>query len=317
MPKPRLAEADLINALNLEEEFGSAYLAAKAGCGIDPGTLQNRVDRAKIAGLKPTFRKEAPRIHARERLGKMHIVIPDGQVKEGVNTDHWEWIGNYITEKKPDNIINIGDFWDMPSLSVYDKGKLPFEGRRYVKDIKAGKDAMERLLKPIDEYNRTADKGQKYKPKMDFCEGNHEHRITRTVDSNPEFHGKLDLTDLGIEEYGWKFHPFLTVLKRDGIEYSHYFISGVMGRPVSSAATLLRERQRSATMGHVQHMDIAIHKKTLQTALFCGTCYSHDEHYLGPQGNSQKRGIIVKHEVEEGRYDIMTVSLNYLKKAYS
>jgi hypothetical protein len=310
LPTPRLPDAVLIQALNWVEEYGSPALAAKAGCGVDRSTLINRVKNARLAGLRPTFRKEAPRIHTRERLGKMHIVIPDGQVKEGVNTDHWEWIGNYIAEKKPDNIINIGDFWDMPSLSIYDKGKLPFEGRRYVKDVKAGRDAMERLLKPILAVPN-------YKPVMDFCEGNHEHRVTRVADTNPEWQGKVDLDDLGIREYGWNYHPFLHVITRDGIDYSHYFISGVMGRPVSSAAVLLRERQRSATMGHVQHMDIAIHKKTLQTALFCATCYSHDEQYLGPQGNSQKRGIIVKHEVEEGRYDIMVVSLAYLKKAYS
>lgn len=309
MPTPRLPDAVLIQALNFVEEYGTPTLASKV-CGIDRGTLTNRVKNARLAGLRPTFRKEAPRIHTRERLGKMHIVIPDGQVKEGVNTDHWEWIGNYIAEKKPDNIINIGDFWDMPSLSIYDKGKLPFEGRRYVKDVKAGRDAMERLLKPIRAV-------PEYDPVMDFCEGNHEHRVTRVADNNPEYHGKIDIEDLGIKEYGWNYHPFLHVITRDGIDYSHYFISGVMGRPVSSAAVLLRERQRSATMGHVQHMDIAIHKKTLQTALFCATCYSHDEQYLGPQGNSQKRGIIVKHEVDEGRYDIMVVSLAYLKKAYS
>ncbi len=247
----------------------------------------------------------------------MHLVIPDGQVKEGVNTDHWEWIGNYIVEKKPDVIINIGDFWDMPSLSMYDKGKLPFEGRRYVKDVKAGRDAMERLLKPIHDYNRTAPRHEQYRPEMEFTEGNHEQRITRVADNNPEYSGKIDRLDLGIEEYGWNFHPFLKVIKKDGVEYSHFFTSGVMGRPVSSAAALLRERQCSATMGHVQHMDIAIHKKTQQTALFCATCYSHDESYLGPQGDDHKRGIIVKHEVDAGRYDIMSVSLAFLKKAYS
>lgn len=315
MPQPQLADATLIQALNLVEEYGSPYLANKAGCGIPKATLENRVSTARLRGLKPTFRKEAPRIHGRERIGRMHLVIPDGQVKEGVNTDHWEWIGNYIAEKKPDVIVNIGDFWDMPSLSMYDKGKLPFEGRRYVKDVKSGRDAMERLLKPIQDYNRGA--REQYQPEMHFCEGNHEQRITRVADNNPEYHGKIDLFDLGIEEYGWKFHPFLKVAKLDGIEYSHYFTSGVMGRPVSSAAALLRERQCSATMGHVQHMDIAIHKKTQQTALFCATCYSHDEHYLGPQGNDHKRGIVVKHEVDAGRYDIMTVSLAFLKKAYS
>jgi hypothetical protein len=310
MPTPRLSNELLVQALNLVEEFGSTTLAAKAGCGIDRSTLDNRVKNAKIAGLRPTFRKEAPRIHTRQRLGKMHIVIPDGQVKDGVNTDHWEWIGNYIAEKQPDNIINIGDFWDMPSLSIYDKGKLPFEGRRYVKDVKAGRDAMERLLNPVRAVPN-------YKPVMDFCEGNHEHRVTRVADNNPEYQGKIEISDLGIKEYGWNYHPFLHVITRDGIDYSHYFISGVMGRPVSSAAVLLRERQRSATMGHVQHMDIAIHKKTLQTALFCATCYSHDEQYLGPQGNGQKRGIVVKNEVDDGVYDLMYVSLKYLEKAYS
>lgn len=310
MPTPKLPEAVLIQALDLIEEFGSEHLAEKAGCGIPRATLRSRAQQARLLGLRPIFKKEAKRIYTPQRLGRMHIVIPDGQVKEGVNTDHWEWIGNYIAEKQPDNIINIGDFWDMPSLSSYDKGKLSFEGRRYVKDIKAGRDAMERLLAPI-----RAVPG--YKPIMDFTEGNHEVRAQRAADLNPEFSGKIDRSDFGIEEYGWNFHPFLSVIKRDGIEYSHYFISGVMGRPVNSAAVLLRERQCSATMGHVQHMDIAIHKKTLQTALFCATCYSHDESYLGPQGNSQKRGIIVKHEVEEGRYDLMTVSLKYLQKAYS
>jgi hypothetical protein len=315
MPQPKLADKTLIEALNLVEEYGSPYLAAKAGSTIPKATIENRVKVAQLKGLRPTFRKEAPRVHTRQRIGKMHLVIPDGQVKEGVNTDHWEWIGNYIVEKKPDNLICIGDFWDMPSLSIYDKGKLPFEGRRYVKDIKAGRSAMERLLKPIDDYNRTAT--VKYNPLKDFTEGNHEGRASRVADMNPEYAGKIDRSDFGIEEYGWNFHPFLKVIERDGIEYAHYFTSGVMGKPVSSAAVLLRERQRSATMGHVQHMDIAIHKKTLQTALFCATCYSHDEQYLGPQGNSQKRGIIVKFEVEAGRYDLLMVSLNFLKKAYS
>ena len=103
----------------------------------------------------------------------------------------------------------------------------------------------------------------------------------------------------------------------DGVEYSHYFTSGVMGRPVSSAAVLLRERQRSATMGHVQHSDVAMHKKTQQRALFCGTCYLHDEPYLGAQGNGQRRQIVMKHEVEDGRYDLMEVSLRFLEKGYS
>lgn len=316
MPQPAIPQELLIEALNLAEEYGSAYLALKAGATELPETtLRNRIKMAQVTGLRPTFRKDAPRIYTRTRIGRTHMVIPDVQSKPGVQNDHLEWIGNYAAEKRPDVIVCIGDFWDMPSLSSYDKGKLAFEGRRYVHDINAGRVAMEKLLKPIDDYNRTA--REKYKPEMHFTLGNHEIRLSRIVDENPEYQGKFSLDDLGIKDYGWTVHDFLKVFKIDGVEYAHYFTSGVMGRPVSSAAALLRERQGSATMGHVQFTDHAIHKKTQQRAMFCGICYLHNEDYLGAQGNSQRRQIIFKHEVDDGLYDLMEVSLNFLKKAYS
>jgi hypothetical protein len=107
------------------------------------------------------------------------------------------------------------------------------------------------------------------------------------------------------------------VVTIDQVQYSHYFISGAMGRPVSSAAALLKIRGGSATMGHVQRMDVSYHPQTQQIGLFAGTCYLHNEEYLGPQGNSAPRQILMKHEVENGRYDLMAVSLRYLQKRYS
>lgn len=318
MPTAKIDPKLLLEALNLVEEYGSAHLAIKAGASKVPvTTLNNRAEQARLAGVRPTYRKEATRIYTRQRLGRKHCVIPDVQSKPGVRNDHMGWVGNYLVEKKPDVIVNIGDFWDMESLSIYDKGKLPFEGRRYVNCVKAGRTAMEKLLKPIADYNRTAKKHERYEPEMHFTLGNHENRILRLVDANPEYAGKFDIADLGISEYGWKVHDFLKIIKIDGIEYCHYFTSGVMGRPVNSAATLLRERQCSATMGHVQHSDCAMHKKTQQRALFAATCYLHDEKYLGEQGNGQRRQIVMKHEVADGRYDLMEVSLAYLEKVYA
>ena len=52
-----------------------------------------------------------------------HMVIPDTQCKPGVPMEHLTWAGQYAVEQKPDVIIHIGDHWDMPSLSSYDKGK--------------------------------------------------------------------------------------------------------------------------------------------------------------------------------------------------
>ena len=313
MPTPKLSQEQMQQAIDAVETYGSV-LAAAAAIGMNRETLRNRVDRAQLFGVKPTRHHEyTPAL--REKLGISHMVIPDVQAKPGVKDDHMTWAGNYAIDKQPDTIVFIGDVFDLPSLSHYDKGKIDFEGRRYVHDVKAGQASLDKFLKPIDDYNRTAK--AKYEPRKVFCLGNHEIRLVRLVNDNPEYEGKFDISDLGIKERGFEMHDFLKVVTIDGIQYSHYFTSGVMGRPVSSAAALLRERQCSATMGHVQHTDIAIHKKTLQTALFCGTFYQHDETYLGHQGNSQKRQIVMKHEVENGCYDPMFVSLNFLRKRYS
>jgi hypothetical protein len=48
--------------------------------------------------------------------------------------------------------------------------------------------------------------------------------------------------------------------------------------------------------------------------LIAGACYVHAEPYLGYQGNSHFRGIVVKNEVRDGHYDIMRVSLDYLSR---
>ena len=244
------------------------------------------------------------------KRSRTHLVIPDCQVRPGVPLDHLKWIGNYIAEKRPDVIVCLGDFADMASLNGYSIGHASMEGKRYADDIQTTKEAMASLCRPFQALRN-------YRPAMHLTLGNHEDRISREADANPRFAATISIDDLGYSDFGWTSHPFLKVLKIDGIEYSHYFTSGVMGRPVSSAAALLRERQSSATMGHVQKLDFAVHPKTQRVGLFAGICYLHDEPYLTPQGQDTKRQIIMKHEVHDGVYDPMFVSLEYLKRKYS
>ena len=77
------------------------------------------------------------------------LVIPDCQVKPGIPTEHLEWAGKAIVDYRPDVVVNIGDFADMPSLSTHDKvGSKYFEGKRYKDDIAFAKIGMKKLLKP-------------------------------------------------------------------------------------------------------------------------------------------------------------------------
>lgn len=250
-----------------------------------------------------------------------HLVIPDTQVKPGLNLDYLRWIGEYAAEKKPDVIVQIGDFADMPSLSSYDTGKKSFEGRTYKADISAARKGMETLLAPIiaEQNRQRKDKKKVWKPRMVLTLGNHEDRITRAVEYDRKLEGLVQLEDLGYEEAGWEVHPFLDVVCIDGIAYSHYFASGVMGRPVTSANALLNKKHMSCFAGHMQGRQIAYGRRAdgkEMTAIIAGSCYLHDESYLNYQTNVHWRGIYVLHEVNDGSFDEMAVSLKYLKQQY-
>ena len=255
-----------------------------------------------------------------------HIFIPDMQVKPGVNTDHIEALGHYIVEKQPDVIINVGDTWDMPSLSSFDRaGSKKMEGQRYLEDVQAGNDAMDRLMKPLYRFNRqqAANKKKQYKPQLEFFMGNHEYRNNRATENEAKLDGLLSTDAFNLKEHGWNIHEFLEVEDIDGILYSHYFVnpSGLTGFPIGGTIdNKLRHIGCSFSQGHQQQLQYGIKYTAAGTALHglvCGSFYSHDEDYLGPQKNKEHwRGIVMKHEVREGRYDPMFVSLDYLLRRY-
>jgi hypothetical protein len=250
-----------------------------------------------------------------------HLVIPDTQVKPNSPTDHLRWAGLYAAEKKPDVIVHIGDHFDMPSLSSWDVGKKSFEGRRYKDDIEAGIHAMEVFLQPIrDEQQRLkVNKHKQWRPRMVYTLGNHENRIERAIESDPKLDGLIGYKDLQLEEMGFEVYDFLDVVIIDQIAYAHYFTSGIMGRPVSSARNMLSKKMMSCIMGHVQDRDIAYGRRADGTnilGLFSGIFYQHDEDYLTPQTNSSWRGIWMLNEVANGGCDELPVSLNYLRNKY-
>jgi hypothetical protein len=250
-----------------------------------------------------------------------HLIIPDTQCKPDVPLDHLTWAGEYIVNKKPDTVVMIGDFADMESLSQYDVGKKSFEGRRYKLDIECAHKAMEMLLKPLKDFNENAKKNheKRYNPRLVLTLGNHEDRISRVVESDPKWDGVVSLADLAYESYGWEVIPYLEPVVIDGVAYCHFFTSGTMGKPVTSAAALLSKKHQSCVMGHVQGRQIAYGTRadgTQITGLFVGGFYQHDEAYLKWQGNKHWRGLWVLHEVNNGSFDEMPVSMTYLERKY-
>lgn len=253
-----------------------------------------------------------------------HVWIPDVQAKPNVRLDHMEWAGRYVADHlirkhRPVRVIVGGDVWDFPSLSSYDRGKsLLMEDRRLRRDLDAGNTAMARLSAPIEDgLVEVTDPAM---IERILLRGNHEDRFQRMLDADATLDGMFTWDML--ESPGWTVSPFKEVVTREGVAYSHYFYNPQTGRPYGgqSMDTRLKTLGFSFVQGHQQtfmYGERYLTNGKVHHGLVAGAFYLHDEDYLGPQGNHQWRGIVVMHEVHDGQYDIMKVSMDYLCERYT
>jgi len=248
-----------------------------------------------------------------------HLVIFDVQVKPTSNLSHLPALGQYIVKHQPEKIIVIGDWWDMHSLSSYDRGTKKAEGARYQDDIDCGVAAMKTLLRPMFEHNRKkkAQKHRPYYPEMHFTMGNHEERIARHINSNPHLHGAIGYQDLKLDKFGFIVHDFLQPVIVDGIEYVHYVQNRNSPNPKASSKMAMQQTKMSTTQGHRPCLDISTDwadDKGMLWSITCGSSYLDDEEYKGAQGNKHWRGIVHKRNVNNGDFDPEFIRLSSLMK---
>jgi hypothetical protein len=255
------------------------------------------------------------------------LIIPDAHSHPEFDNDRFEYIGHHIVKTKPDKVICIGDFADLPSLSSYDKGTKGFEGRRYVKDLECVHDAQERLFRPIKDFNRQKkrNKEKQYKPEYVMCLGNHCDRISRAVNCQPELDGAIGLHDLEYEKY-WEVIPFREAYHTEGIAFSHYFASGVAARPISGehiAASLCNKLHQSAVQGHSHLFNHAERTRPDGQKIFGLSvgCISHPDQVEGWNRDTSHlwwRGIVELNECDGlGYYDqIVATTLRKLERDY-
>jgi hypothetical protein len=207
----------------------------------------------------------------------------------------------------------------MPSLSSYDKGRKSFQGRTYRADIDSGIDFNERLWGTV----RSA---KKRLPERYFLEGNHEHRIAKAIDLQPELEGAIGLDDLKIKEFYDHFVPYdgrsPGCVNIDGINYAHFFVSGVMGKSIGGvrpAYSILTKRHQSCTAGDLHLLDYFIDSTVTGKiqGLVAGCFQDFPSDWAGFANHLWWRGVVIKRNVEGGNYDPQFVSIAALKKEYN
>lgn len=305
------------------KENGNAYdkqeiEQRKANCMEDLGyykkkTYKDEVEKEYYQGFAYRGNKLPEKKKVTKEGSLKIMVIPDPQVKVGESTEYLSAIGQYIVDKKPDVVVCLGDFWDMTSLSSYDKGKTAFEGRRVTEDIEAGKAGMKAMLKPLKDYKA---KYSDYNPRMVFTVGNHDFRLQRVADNNSEYDGFIGMHLLELEN-DWEVVPFLKPVVIQGISFVHYLTHPMNGKPMGgNALSQLKASGSSFVVGHKQTLDVAIMPVldgSMRIGIIAGASYPFDEAYKGTQlGNKHFRGLVMLHEAKEGYADPSFISTEFL-----
>lgn len=251
-------------------------------------------------------------------------MIPDTQVKPGVDTTHFDWLARALIHYKPDVIVHLGDHWDLPSLSSYDApGSKAAEGRRIKPDIDAGNEAWLRFWTPVEKEikKRRRLHKRRWEPECHFLFGNHEDRLTRAINREPKWDGLLSLDSLLTP--GFQRHPFKKIVKIDGIRYAHFFPNPHSGKAIGgSIQNRIAKVGGSHIQGHVQGRlyGSAQHPDRQSHAAVIGSFYLHDEEYRDPDvQESEWRGLLVCNEVGhrgEGEFDMMWLSMDYLQRKF-
>jgi len=255
---------------------------------------------------------------------RRHYIIPDCQIRRGDVTDHLEWIAADIVRRKPDVIVCIGDFYDLPSLSKHSgPGSAEKDGARLLADIEAGNAAMKRLTDPIHaEIGRLKRRRQRqWNPRMVFCEGNHEYRAARFAKEDVRLEGVVGTHLCNVEAFGWERHAFLEPVEIDGIHYAHYWQSSHSAKPIGgNIDNRLNKLGFSFVAGHEQgkrYSDRPLPNGRTLHGIVAGSCYLGTEDYRGPQATNEWRGVVVLHDVKNGDCDPMFLRMRWLCRKYT
>lgn len=249
-----------------------------------------------------------------------HLVIPDYHTYKGDDLRRFKALGKLIALRQPEVIVFMGDMCDMGSLCKYDEGKKSFVFENVKDDIEALHTAEKEIYRELITLNSGLAKAKKkqYSPKVIKLLGNHEYRLQRLLDYEPKWEGTYSMNSFATRyDVDETIIPFKDFIEVDGVFYSHFWASGVMGRPFASARAMIQKRGVSCTMGDTHTLDIATLTKpdgSRIRGLVAGSFHDPDyKSFAGPQVDKiWFNGVIYKHDVYEGNYDIEELNVERL-----
>lgn len=143
---------------------------------------------------------------------KRAVVLPDVHLDTNVPKDYLP-VKKFIAEYKPDKVIILGDFMNVGSMSAWDYDKKrKMEGRRWIKEVEVANKELDYLEK----YVKDKEDG------IIYLEGNHEDRVQRYLDKNPEMEGIIEIEEqLGLKKRNVKWVEMNKLYKLGEMHFTH------------------------------------------------------------------------------------------------
>lgn len=259
------------------------------------------------------------------------LVIGDPHADPKHSNVRFEALGNFIVSTKPTNIVQMGDFLSLDSISEYNTGKpLLSEGARLKEDIAHGLDAYNKMMDPMRKHNeRQAQAGREvYYPSGYWLQGNHEDRSYKLIQSLPALEGIIDTSSMvGAEKEGWALVPYKRYAYINGVAFTHIPQNRGTNKPISGKYLTARAAEICSTtvvFGHRHTLEVSpLSRHQEKGALLTfGVCCGWFGDYFPDYviGNELTldwwSGVLLLTHTGVGQIDIQTISMQQLKNKY-
>lgn len=173
------------------------------------------------------------------------LAIGDTHWQPGMNFDHMKWIGRFASEARPDNVVHIGDAFELASCEMHSAPGSASQAKRptFQEDIECGEDALAAYHSEI---------GVEDIP-TDIVLGNHEYRAWRMEEGAPNLAGTLTTQlEQVFSRFRWRTTPYRHWIFLEGVGFTHVPHS-IMGKPIGGRYpenTIGNQSTHSICFGH-------------------------------------------------------------------
>lgn len=250
------------------------------------------------------------------------LYVPDVHAKAGDSLERFNALTAWLVDRriKLDAVVQGGDLWDMEALCSYDEGSPEYYERHFYDEFQVGLKAFDILESCL---KRFGNKGCT----LCITEGNHENRYNKWMASDNRL--RTSPFPKTVKELLKFYRPtskvnyveFLQPLVVEGVAFSHYFVSGLMGRPVGGerpAANLIRSQMMSAVACHSHTYDFAERTRADGSKIktLVGGCFVNPDDPFKFAGAARKlwwNGVHLLHFTAPGDFDVESVSLQRMQ----